>query len=249
MAFAGEFEIDIISALSSQLVDAFENLDIAPLKDIEKPGYVEKGRQGVYHLFQHKSLVYVGKANDLQKRLKEHRTKIAGRRNITVDEMSFRCLYIHKNWTTLAPETALITYYQEKDLCEWNGSSFGPHDPGRERETTNKPPHGFDASYPIRADWILDGIEARPWNARELLIEVKSQLPYLLRFQVSNSKSYKRGHEAYNDLTIPVDTTGLTAEEMLRLLARNIPGAQGTIFDSHMILYLEQRRYDFGRVV
>jgi len=248
MAFVGEFEIDIISALSSQLVDTLEQLEKGPLDLVSEPEVVES-RQGVYQLFQGTRLVYVGKADNLKKRLTEHRTKIAGRRNITTQEMSFRCLYIHKNWTTLAPETALIKHYQGEGLSEWNGNGFGPHDPGRNREQTDKAPDGFDVQYPIRDDWRMDSIEAGEWNARELLIEMKRELPYLLRFQAVNRNAYQRGHPAYNDLRISVPRSGMPACELLALIAHSIPGAQGTIFPSHMILYLENHQYTYGTSV
>jgi hypothetical protein len=59
--------------------------------------------QGVYHLHRNGALVYVGKADNLRKRLSEHRFKIMGRQNIELAEMSFACVTIHPNWTTLAP--------------------------------------------------------------------------------------------------------------------------------------------------
>jgi len=99
-----------------------------------------KGNQGVYKLFHNDVLVYVGKADNLPKRLGEHLTKIKGRQKIAVEEMGFKCLYVGKTWTPLAPEEALIKHFKAtgEGQCEWNGNGFGPHDPGRERETTNK---------------------------------------------------------------------------------------------------------------
>ena len=69
---------------------------------------------------------------------------------------------------------SLIKRYREQscEVCEWNGISFGPHDPGRDRETTNKDTEGFDAQFPIRDDWPCGFVDARNWNVRELLIRI-----------------------------------------------------------------------------
>jgi hypothetical protein len=160
--------------------------------------------QGVYHLFRNGVLVYVGKADNLRSRLKQHRFKIMGRQNVDIGEMTFTCLTVHRNWTAFAPESSLLSHYEQQagNLCEWNGNSFGPHDPGRDRETTNKAPDGFDAQFPIRDDWPCVGVTAGDWNVRELLIEMKEELPFLLRYEATNKK-YRQGHPDYNNLIVP----------------------------------------------
>ncbi len=176
------FEIDIISALSNQLIVAFSKLDVGLLTG-DEVNSLPKG-QGVYKLYHKVSLVYVGKADSLKKRLGEHRYKISGRRNVDVADMGFKCLFVHPNWTTLAPENSLFKYYRNagEGACAWNGNGFGPHDPGRERETTNKPPDGFDAQYPIRQNWACDWIKTGNWNAAKLLKAIKGGL---LRYQTT----------------------------------------------------------------
>lgn len=248
MAFFAYFEIDIVEALASQLVAAFEALDIGELSP-EALEALDSG-QGVYMLFHAGRLVYVGKADDLRKRLGEHRRKIAGRLNIDVTRMGFKCLFIHRNWTTLAPETSLIRHYQMNDpgSCEWNGSGFGPHDPGRQRDTTNKPPDGFDAKYPINVNWQCDGIQAGTWNVRELLMAIKRTLPYLFRYEVQNTKSWQNGHPVYNDREVEVSGENLAAIELVRLVAEKLDW-QATYFPSHIILYNERRQYRFGAVI
>ena len=247
MPFAAHFEIDIIEALSVQLLAALSDLTPAPL-DESRIASLEDG-QGIYLLYYKTTLVYVGKAASLPKRLTDHQRKIAGRKNIALADMTFKCLLIHPNWTALAPETALIQHFKTADdrKCAWNGNGFGPHDPGRDRETTNKPPDGFDAQYPIQEEWICDWIEAREWNCRELLLSLKRGLPYLLRYQVSNRTRYRGGHPDYNDDVLLVPHANMTAAELLGFIARRLPGWQATAFPSHMILYKEERAYTHGR--
>jgi len=248
LAFFAHFEIDIISALTEQLLAAFEGLDPEGLTP-ENLAATPTG-QGVYHLYKNGVLVYVGKASNLRKRLSDHRFKIIGRRNIDIAEMSFTCLTIHPNWTALAPEDALIRHYKAQNaaVCEWNGNSFGPHDPGRDRETTNKATQGFDTQFPIRDDWPCAFVEAREWNIRELLIRIKDELPFLLRYDCTD-KNYRLGHPAYNDRVVVVPQANMGTSELLRLITQQIPGWQSTRFPSHMILYPETRDYVHGAII
>jgi hypothetical protein len=206
MKFHARFEIDIVSALSGQLISAFDDLNIGEFT-IENFKKIKR-EQGVYQLFRNDVLVYVGKAGDLSRRLEDHHKKIKGRRNIQINEMGFKCLIVHRNWTALAPEESLIRYYKNRNSgdCEWNGNSFGPHDPGRNRETTNKPTQGFDAQFPIKEDWICDTITAGEWNGSILLREFKQTLPYLFRYQTTGS--LKKGHPDYNTKVITIPQSG-----------------------------------------
>jgi hypothetical protein len=252
---SARFEIDIISALSTQLVDSFENLTIG-LLNRETLAILER-EQGVYQLFLDGSLVYVGKADDLPRRLSEHFTKITGRRNIDIGNMGFKCLYVHKNWTTLAPESSLIDHYRSKGTgeAEWNGNGFGPHDPGRNREITNKPPDGFDALYPIREDWPCSWVEPGDWGILDLLVSLKENLPYLLRYQTASGANdgdrnahYTRGHADHLGKMVHVPHRNMQANELLRLITQELPGWQATTFPSHMILYKESDEGPQGRV-
>lgn len=248
MPFFDHFEIDIISALADQLTAAFEKLEPGALSPENLT--MVPSEQGVYQLFRNGVLVYVGKADNLRNRLSQHREKISGRLNITLDEMTFTCLTVHPNWTALAPEASLIARYaqQSSDLCEWNGNSFGPHDPGRERETSNKAPEGFDTQFPIRDDWPCGFVTAGEWNIRELLVRIKDGLPFLLRYEAID-KRYRLGHPDYNSLTVTVPAEGMPISDLLRLITQQIPGWQATKFPSHMILYKENREYFHGTVI
>ncbi len=241
MPFVDHFEIDIISALTEQLVAAFDKLEPGALNEDNLKQIPTA--QGVYELFLNNQLVYVGKAANLRSRLDDHRWKILGRQNIDITHVTFKCLTVHPNWTALAPEVSLINYHKAQGLAAWNGISFGPHDPGRPRETTNKPPDGFDAQFPIRHDWVPEGVDAGNWNAAKLLRTMKHRLPYCLRYQ----DLVGGGHNDYNNTEVHVPEAGMTAEALLRLIAQSLPpGWQATRFPSHMILYKENTHYIHG---
>ena len=85
-------------------------------------------RRGVYVLYWKHTIVYAGKAlnTTLRRRLGEHSRKIAGRQNITLDDMTCRFLTIDSDWFVRAAEDTLMTGY--KPL--WKYSGLGNHIPG-----------------------------------------------------------------------------------------------------------------------
>ena len=204
---------------------------------------------GVYQLYHLESLVYVGKTDKQRKRLQEHHEKICGRRNIHSRDMCFTCLSVRSGIQAVSEASLIDHYKSDPGGCAWNGNGFGPHDPGRERETTNKPPDGFDAQYPIREDWPCEGIVRGKWNCNDLLHAMKAQLPFLLRYQVAHKNKLKQGHPDYNNVTIQVPKTGMPAQELLRIIAQNLPDWQATRFPSHLILYREHRQYKHGTII
>jgi hypothetical protein len=241
--FVGRFEFDIIAALSSQLGATFESLEIGHLSETQI-AFLEPD-PAVYQLFYKGVLAFVGQAQSLRKRLREHHAKISGRKNIDIADIGFKCLTVHPNWT------ALIRKYHRKlakSSCPWNGNGFGPDDPGRERETTNKATEGFDAIYPIRENWPCSWITAGEYTAEEILRSLKSKLPYLLRFETAEPKSSKP-HPDVVSAKVSVLTDGMPANDLLKLVAMSLPGWQATIFPGHMILYKEQRSYKHGKKV
>ena len=90
---------------------------------------------------------------------------------------------------------------------------------------------------------------AGEWNIRQLLIQIKTELPFDLRFEVTNSKKYRQGHPDYNDLNVTVPEGGMPVNGLLSLVTQQLPGWQSTRFPSHMILYKESRDYKHGIVI
>jgi hypothetical protein len=206
----------------------------------------------VYGVYRDATLVYVGKAEDtLHDRLEDHRFKIEGRQNISPDVMRFKAVYLAKTWVPLAPEQMLIKHFQKMHLCEWNGNGFGPHDPGRNREKTNKPPEGFDAQYPIKIDWPCNSIAVGRYGANELLRAIKASLPFCFRYETDNPKgAWKRGSTKYNDIQICVPKPAMPAAKLVTLIAGAFgPTWQATRFPSHIILYEEHEHYKYGKAL
>ncbi len=88
--------------------------------------------KGVYGLYWHEELVYVGKAISmfLRGRLNEHRRKIEGRKNIEITDVQCRFLVISSDWLIWAAEDTLIKLLTPP----WNTSGFGRHVQGVNRK-------------------------------------------------------------------------------------------------------------------
>jgi hypothetical protein len=240
MAFFAWFDIDLPRALRQQLVEALQTLDLASL-NAENIIQVPRER-GVYQLYHHDELVYVGKANNLRSRLTQHSRKIAGRSNIEPGDMNFKCLWMSPNWITLAPEAQLVALYASQGTASWNGGGFGPHDPGAGREERNDPPAFFDQQFPIRSDWQCASITAGDWGVLPLLTRLKKDLPFLLRFQGASAD--------YEGASVVVPGARMSATGLLRLICQALPpGWQATRFPSHMILYKKLRPFQYGTVI
>lgn len=123
------FEFDLDRAIRDQVI---EKLNGSPELALAKD--VGPRQSGIYALYHKGALVYVGKASrettkskrDLRARLNEHVAKIAGHRNISLDEMTCRFLTFESEWYVFAAEFVLIVAFGP----EWNGSGYGSKVPG-----------------------------------------------------------------------------------------------------------------------
>jgi hypothetical protein len=243
------FDFDLATPFFEQLRVFFDSLGATPLS--EDTIAELKSQQGVYGLILGDRLVYVGKSDGpLAGRLTDHLTKLGGRQNIQPQDVYFRAAYLAETWVPLAPEAKLIKYYKSQKLCEWNGNGFGPHDPGRNREETNKPPGGFDSQFPIRTNFPI-GIGAGDYEANQLLQKMKDALPFTFRYETDRpTGGWKSGSKKYNDKEINVPTSNMPADQLLIAVAEQLGGEwQATAFPSHFILYEERRDYTHGDVL
>lgn len=132
-----EFVFELDRAIQSQVL---EKLEKSPLIDLGKD--VGPVASGIYALYWKAELVYVGKASQattkskrtLRARLNEHVSKISGRQNIDLSEMTCRYLTILSDWFVWAAENALITHFDPA----WQHSGFGSKTPGAGRPGTHR---------------------------------------------------------------------------------------------------------------
>lgn len=221
-----DFTLSITKALGDQLAAALDGLDRAPLAEENIARLKEK--PGVYQLYLNGEFVYVGKADrSLPVRLRNHLRKISGRRNISLDEMAFSCLYVAEDFSALAPEQLLITHHKGMGNIPWNNNGFGNKDPGRQRDHTI--PNRFDVKFPIDLDRPVGGLSPGETTLHEFLEAIKAALPY--NFRYGSSAEFKTH-------SVHVPTDEMTADQVFQLVSAAIPATwQITALKGYVIMY------------
>ncbi|SFT43263.1 Eco29kI restriction endonuclease [Actinopolyspora lacussalsi subsp. righensis] len=250
-AFA-EFKLSITRAMADQLAEALDQLEPAPLtkENVE----ALEARPGVYELYLRGERVYVGKASksksskDLPGRLGDHIRKLSGRQGITLDDMSFQCLYVDEDLEAAAPETMLINKYKDKakQTLPWNFNGFGNNDPGRNRDHSLVKSNHFDAWYPADLDVIVStGLEPGAHHVTKYLEAVKAALPFNLRYD-SKALSPRKTDMPY---VVEMPDREVSARELVRRAVEALPQEwQATVLPGYVILYQEESYYRSARL-
>lgn len=242
------FELDLMGALISQLLPELDAMSGEPLTDASTAQLPDT--QGVYLLLHQGTVHYVGKTDaqaGLRTRLTRHVAKFEQRNNVKPSDVHFKAAQILV-LTAMDIESELIKKYR----AEWNGSGFGSNDPGRERETTAKPPHGLDAMFPINIDLPTTILTPGTKTVHEALMELKLGLPYTLRYELlpgaTGGQAYRtKPHPDFPTAQVTIPSSPITVRQALKLVLTALPnGWQATYFASHVILYKESRSYAYG---
>lgn len=214
MLFHTDFRLSITQALGDQLLTSLERLQHARLNDENLLQLREL--PGVYQLYLGAQFVYVGKAErNLPARLRQHMRKISGRDNISLEDVSFCCLYVAEDFSALAPENLLISRYAQSGEAPWNRNGFGNRDPGRRRDHTIIKANHFDHDFPADLEKTVEGLREGQISMGQLLRDVKKGLPFLFRYQ------QLPGDIASFPVTI--QDLPLTADEVFRFITRHLP--------------------------
>ncbi|BBL73240.1 GIY-YIG nuclease family protein [Methylomagnum ishizawai] len=244
-----EFEFDLPAALLRNLVEVFGAMEAAPLLPGNLVGIPET--QGVYQLLLRGDLVYIGKTDaeaGLRKRLERHARTIQHRVKLDPAEVAFKAVRVFV-FTAMDLETQLIKHYGQIAPLPWNNSGFGSNDPGRERDTTNLKPEGFDAQYPVDIDRGIELGLPFPATAALACALLKECLPYTFRVENAGRGSRKPHPDLVNTQVVPPPKPYTTRQFIEAILKRLPPGWQATALPSRVILYKEARAYAFGTVI
>ncbi|MGH3549989.1 MAG: Eco29kI family restriction endonuclease [Pseudonocardiaceae bacterium] len=235
---AADFKLSITQALADQLAERLRPLRPAPLNESSLERV--ENRSGVYELFLANQRVYVGKAsNSLPARLRHHARKLSGRTGLSLADVSFICLYVDEDLEAAAPETLLIKKYRNAGGSPWNTNGFGIKDPGRRRDTTEIAADHFDAVYPINLSTTVE-ITSGARQVGEFLAEVKTRLPYNLRYERTTAAA-RHNHQA----SLHIESPALTARQIAELVVNALPvGWQLTALPGYAILYKETIDYE-----
>lgn len=253
--FSDQFRLSITEALSKQLYATLNRLEPAPLTQenldslaplAEKLGLPSKA--GVYQLFRQepggpRELAYVGKADEpLPDRLENHLYKLSGREGISIDEISFRCLFVEEDLSSVSPEKMLIKKHLETGKIVWNKRGFGNKDVGRYRDRTTIKSTHFDLEFPIDLSRKVEGITPGVRPLRAVLDEIKRGIPFNFRFKRS---------AAFREQMVTVPAGDMTADEAFRFVAQHLSGkwqicallGWAIMYDDSPSTYPSARRY------
>jgi hypothetical protein len=237
------FDFDLPGAVTEQLERRLQSMESSALtsqalQDLAVFQNRQGIRQGVYQLLPGQEIVYVGKATNVQERLRHHFDKLRERINLNLTALQFRCLVLRPNWSTSANERLLIEHYRSGGQCKWNSSGFGSKDVGKERDGTE--PNRFDREYRINTDYPCEDI-ADGMTVADLLLALKRQLPFTFRYEVPRPES---------EIELDLKITPRTARSLIRQAVAALgPDWQATQFPSHIILYRGRRSYPHGEVI
>lgn len=239
------FEFNLPDALLTELTSVLNKMPIAPLlKEVDQV----PEEQSVYQLFLDSKLVYIGKTDaeaGLHGRLTRHAWTVQHRHNLDQSKMGFKAVRVYV-FTAMDLETQLIKHYGD---VPWNNSGFGANDPGRERDTTNVHPEGFDAQYPIDINQTLALDIKMPASAANVLDALKLAVPYVFRFERAGRRK-KAAHPDLTNTNVTVPTTNVTARSTITAVLQQISkGWQATELPSRVIIYKESRPYEFGKTI
>lgn len=155
--------------------------------------------------------------------------------------MEFKCLYVVEDLDAMAPERMLLDAYKSEGAGEaaWNTNGFGNKDPGIKRDRSTIGIGHFDAKHPIDLDlkpFVLAGLP--PVSVHQLLLALKSQLPYLFRFPNRAGKDKSELQHATVDAIDWGQPRSLS--EWLEVALAPLPaGWQATALPGYLIMYFE----------
>ncbi|MFC9602343.1 GIY-YIG nuclease family protein [Streptomyces niveus] len=230
-----DFRLSITRALKDQLAQALADLEPAPLSTRALEELERRG--GIYQLHHGDQFVYVGKADkNLPQRIGKHLRKISGRKDISIDEMRFSCLYVDEDFPAVAPERLLIAKYREKGQIPWNTNGFGNNDPGRRRDDTVIKVNHFDVQHPIDLDLIIHGVKTGNTSLRQFLANIKKRLPYNFRYATKVLGTM-------GDREVSVPDVELSTGDLFSLVANTITDQwQIAVLHGYVIMYPEGER-------
>ena len=214
-------------------------LNGANLEKVRKACQDNKTNRGVYVICWGRLAMYVGKADALFHRLDQHQKKLSGRVGIPMNEIGFKAILLHKNWSTSANENLLIETLKKLGQCEWNGMGFGPKDTGGKRDDSKPSP--FDLKYPINHEIQLVHLP-NSISVPDLVKALKKDLPFLFRHDKSLSPPKKASTETPTVLSLPKSRK---AWQLIKFLTTHLGETwQATRFPHKITLYPKKSAFD-----
>jgi hypothetical protein len=237
-----EYEINVERVLRDELPGVLGQVELAPLT-AEAVLTIPLKAKGAYVLYENGHPVYAGKTDTrhgFRDRLTRHSDTIQHRQGFDHSTIGFKAVRIMV-FSNFDVEAILISELRRLDssALAWNYSGFGSNDPGRNRE--RQAPASFDVERPINIDRPLDFLRHGFTSVLDLLLALKSGLPYVFRYETSHEEL-----RAAPPVIVPNGQP--TFREMLNLVLQVLPaGWRVTVFPGRVIFYKENETYPHAR--
>lgn len=145
------FRFELGPAILAQLLEKLRQIPLVPIRralDAKYPGF--------YHIYYKGEPKYIGRSTrPIRARLREHVNKLSGRKGLSLDDVAVKYAFVEDPSLVDVSEHALIEYFSEHGLADWNKSGYGGKATGygRGRQKRSKWAEEFppDLALPITA--------------------------------------------------------------------------------------------------
>lgn len=182
------FRFEVGPAILAQLLEKLESLPLSPLSEAIGGRY-----PGFYQLFHKKAPVYIGKtARPIGDRLREHVKKLRGREGIDLSDIECRYAFVEDPSLVDVAEGALIAFFGERGLAEWNQSGFGSKvtGHGRGRQAASK----WSERFTPKLDTPIEAGSDSPITVLSLFNQLSKEAPLTLSIPTKFRSAFKEKH-------------------------------------------------------
>lgn len=182
------FRFEVGPAILAQLLEKLQTIPLSPLSDALKGKY-----PGFYQLLHKKKPVYIGKtARPIGDRLREHVKKLRAREGIDLSEVECRYAFVEDPSLVDVAEGALISFFSELGLAEWNQSGFGSKVTGYGRggQAASK----WSEKYTPKLDTPVEAGSDSPITLQAFIAQLSSEAPITLSIPNKFRGAFKKKH-------------------------------------------------------
>jgi hypothetical protein len=208
------FRFEVGPAILAQLLEKLERLNPVPLANALAARY-----PGFYQLFVAGEPKYIGKtARPIGQRLKEHAKKLRHRIGIDSGQLECRYAFVEDPSLVDVAEGALIDFFGDRGLAEWNASGFGSKVTGHRRGQQEA--SEWSLRYPPDLDAVIALDLSPPVSLAQLLKSLASVSPLTLSVPRRHFPKFRAAHSG----AMIIDASARTFNEWMLLVEGALEG-------------------------
>lgn len=182
------FRFELGPAILAQLLETLRRAPLRPIRDALK----EARHPGFYQIFLDGDPKYVGKTSrSIRARLREHVSKLRGR--VELERVGAKFAFVEDPSLVDVSENALIDYFGEHGLAEWNATGFGSKVTGyrRGKQIASQ----WAQKYPANLDWPITAGRAESISLYDLIKQIASASPITFSLPKSQRPQFRKDHQ------------------------------------------------------